>query len=121
PSSTRNQGSASRTELLVRPGRLFDEAGGGVPRPVAVRDRRQVAGELHQVGLGEEVAEEAAVRAVEPTFTCRGEEELLGRHLRRPQPELLLEIGADDVGERRVVFLEGALADEGTALELGER
>ena len=80
-----------------------------------------MTGELDEVGLGEELAEEPAVRSLEPALAGGREQELLGRHLGRPQPESLLEVNADDVGERGIVLLEGADGDEVPSPEVGQR
>src|SRR5262245_46050688 len=80
-----------------------------------------MAGELDEVGLGEELAEPLAVSSLEASVARRHEQELLGRHLGRAEPEPLLEVEADDVRERRVVLLERPRRDELPTSELGER
>src|SRR5262249_61990810 len=70
PSSSRSQGSASRTGTVLREHALalrgvVDEPFGGRERALAVAEGRDEARELHQVGLGEERAEKRPVRELE--------------------------------------------------------
>src|SRR5438094_4753772 len=123
--SASSHGLPSRTLDLRRRGRgLVDEPARSGPGAFTVGDGGQVARELDQVRLGHELAEKPAVRGHEPAVTRRGEQELFGGHLGRPQLEAILEVAAHDVRERRVVLLEGAVLDQTAAaqpLELGGR
>jgi hypothetical protein len=80
-----------------------------------------VARELDQVALAEELAEERPVSPREARVALARHEELLGRHLRRPHREALLDVGADDRRERRVVLDEEALLRQPAAGQVGER
>src|SRR5881628_2461482 len=111
--SASSHGLPSRTLDLRRRGRgLVDEPARSGPGVFTVGDGGQVARELDQVRLGQELAQEPAVCGHEPGVARGGEQELLGRHLGRAQPEAALEVAAYDVRQRRVVVLESALLDE---------
>src|SRR4030095_6464616 len=104
-----SQGSASRTDVLagqaVVRGGLVDEALRRRERALGVAERGHVARELHQIGLDQELAEQRAMRSLEGAVAGRRGEKFLRRHLRRADPEAVLEIVPDDAGQRRVELL----------------
>src|SRR5690242_19316841 len=91
-SSATAQGSCSRMGDLRGGGNglwlgVFDEASRRAVCGFAVGRSRQMARELHQIGLHEEIAEQATLRRAQAAVAGGGRQKLLRGHLGRADAE----------------------------------